>query len=187
MRRNSSWQPPGSMAVPNSRLTMLTAKQVGRDCFMRLRATAYALLLQPAAAHAQFSLLATQVGPSDHANYTSYNGICSTDACRDTLPVLFDGVPCVLNVRVSAPNRFGRGHINFAAGPCRGGFQIRITPYFAGATYQTDRFGASSGIFHLELEPRTSSGSPDDPPALDDGVVRPTTNVELDIIATQRP
>lgn len=157
------------------------------DKLMLLRSTLYSLLFLPPMAYAQFSLVARQVGPEDPANYTSYNGICSFNACRDTLPVFFDKVPCVLNVRISAPNRLGTGQVNFAAGPCRGGFRIRITPNLAAANYQIDRFGASSGVFRLEIEPLIFSRTPDDPPGFDDGVVRPTTSVELDIIATKHP
>ncbi len=143
----------------------------------------YAMLLLPTIAHAQFSLVARQVGAQAPSEDTSYIGICSKDACRATLPVYFDNVPCVVNVRVAAPNRYGGGRIDFAAGPCRGGFEIRIAPNSATALYETDQFGASTGVFRLDIQPLTVTGDIDDPPGINDGVVRPTTAVELDIIA----
>jgi hypothetical protein len=92
----------------------------------------------------------------------------------------------VVNVRVAAPNKYGGGRVDFAVGPCRGGFQIRIARNSATALYETDQFGASIGIFSLDIRPLKGADGVDDPPGMNDGVVRPTTAVELDIIANGR-
>ena len=143
------------------------------------------LLLLPSIARAQFSLVARQVGPGDQAGYTSYDGICAKDACRVTLLVYVDKVPCVLNARVSAPDKVGGGEIRLATGPCRGGFERELNAGTAFARYQLDQFGATVETLRLQFRPRTVSGEADFPAGMDDGVVRPGTSVELDIIAAK--
>jgi hypothetical protein len=145
----------------------------------------YALLLLPNMAHAQFSLVARQVGPGGPADDTYYHGICAKDACRATLLVYVDNVPCVLNARVSAPNKFGGGVIKLATGPCRGGFEIEVSPGTGVASYALDQFGAAVETLRLQFQPRTNSGEGDFLACMNDGVVRPGTSVELEIIATK--
>ena len=151
---------------------------------MLARAIVYAILATPCLAYAQFSLVATQIGPKDEPIGDSYTAACAKDACRVTLPVYVAGVGCVLNVRVSAPTLHGMGTVLFAAGPCQGGYQLDVYPGAAAASYQLDAFGAMTRSYVVPLVPHGYGGI-HSPAVLDDGVERrrPDAVVRLDLVA----
>jgi hypothetical protein len=143
-----------------------------------------AILILPHVAQAQFSLVATQLGYRDEADGASYEGICSRDACRATLPIRMFGIRCVLNIRVSAPTKAGSGGVLFAAGPCEGGYRLDLGPRNSfSAKYEVDSFGAVSKTYDV---PIGSSADTSLDNGMDDGVVHPLVRVRLDVIATRR-
>jgi hypothetical protein len=151
---------------------------------MLARAIVCAILATPCLAHAQFSLVATQIGPKEDPIGTSYTATCAKDACRVTLPVYVANVGCVLNVRVSRPTRHGLGKVIFAAGPCQGGFKVAVDKdsFF----YQLDEFGAVSETFTLMFVPASPSTMVEGPFGSNDLVFRPSARfkLRLDLIAT---
>jgi hypothetical protein len=144
------------------------------------------LLLIPAAAHAQFSVVVTELGSYNSADGPEYAAQCARDACRATLPVQVGAVRCVLNVRVGARNEAGVGQVMFAGGPCESGVTLAIDEYHSQAFYKVDHFGATSKMFMLpfRLPAEAHAGGHDDP-LMDDGVYHFGVGVRLDIIATQ--
>jgi len=151
---------------------------------MICRILVFVALLSPCAAKAQFSLAATQIGADGEAIGDAHDGTCTEDACRATLPVAVADDVCVLNVRVGAPERGGTGPILFAAGPCRSGRRLAVTPYPAEALYHLDRFGAATASFDVPFQAGNEGNFPNN---MDDGVVHPFARVRLDIIATAMP
>jgi len=152
---------------------------------MPVRAIVCAILAVPSLAHAQFSLVATQIGPKDEPIGDPYIAICAKDACRVTLPVYVERVGSVLNVRVSAPTRQGMGSIIFAAGPRQGGYDLAVDPGAASANYQLDPLGAMTRSYFVSFV-RKGFGETYSRGFLNDGVVRPIPGAELrlDLIAT---
>ncbi len=152
---------------------------------MLAHAAVYIALLMPCLAHAQFSLVATQIGPKDEPLGDPYTATCAKDACRVTLPVYVERVGCILNVRVSAPTRHGTGSIIFAAGPCQGGYGLAVYPGAASANYQLDPLGAMTRSYFVSFV-RKGFGGTYSPEFLNDGVARPLPGAELrlDLIAT---
>jgi hypothetical protein len=142
------------------------------------------MIAVPSLARAQFSLVATQIGPKEEPIGTSYAATCAKDACRVTLPVYVAQVGCVMNVRVSRPTRHGMGNILFAAGPCQGGFKVAVDKdsFF----YQLDEFGAVSETYTLMFVPASPSTMIEGPFGSNDLVFRPSARFELrlDLIAT---
>jgi hypothetical protein len=149
---------------------------------MLARAILCAILAVPCLARAQFSLLATQIGPKEEPIGTSYAATCAKDACRVTLPVYVAQVGCVMNVRVSRPTRHGMGSILFAAGPCQGGFKVAVDK--ERVFYQLDEFGAVSETHTLTFAPASPSTMIEGPFGSNDLVFRPSARLRLDLIAT---
>jgi hypothetical protein len=137
-------------------------------------------LLLPTVAWAQFTLDVTQIhqGPGQEDERT-YHGACAKDACRATIPLQVEGDVCVLNLRVSPPDSAGNGQISQALGPCRSGRVGGMVLAGSPVAYHVDHFGAASVTLPLVLQP-SEWNSP-----YDDGVVRATPAVRLDIIANQ--
>jgi len=142
-----------------------------------------AVIALPSIAHAQFSLVATQLGLKDEASGRSYTATCAKDACRVTLPLMVAGIYCVLNIRASAPSTAGWGGLVFALGPCERGFQVKLAAGDSmSSRYQLDPFGAMSKVYFLPYGPPFFSFSGN---GMDDGVARPSAMIRLDLIATQ--
>jgi hypothetical protein len=62
---------------------------------------------------------------------------------------------------------------------------MELSPGMGVASYALDQFGAAVETLPLQFQPRRRSGEPDFPAGMNDGVVRPGTSVELEIIATK--
>ena len=153
---------------------------------MLARTAIIVALLLPSAAEAQFSLGVTQIEPGSQEEGGSQEedatraGTCAKDACRATVPLRVGDDLCVLNLRVGAPGDDGRGQISAALGPCRSGRVRAISGDPFSAEYHLDRFGASSLVVAVPIQPPQWRGMT----GLDDGVIRPDAAVRLDIIAT---